>query len=302
MRKKTNIMHPVRARDRAQRWLEVYFRHERRGQLRRAAHALRMAIQVDPAWHVPHYNLGLLAKYQGRWLASLQSNQKATQLDPTNEAAWWNMGIAATALGHWATAVQAWQGFGLKLEAHAPDAETDFPCGTGPIRLKHNGEVVWSNRLDPARAKITSIPTQSSGRSYGDVVLNDGAPNGYRVYQEQQYAVLDELQLLQPSGFTTQLFKLESASATAVEQLEQACVDKGFGFENWSTSLQWLCRQCSEGSVHVHHDQDLAESHVELVIAAPDQASITNVFDNWQREHTAKVIENHTWLTYPSKQ
>ena len=72
-----------------------------------AERAYRDALARSPSWSVPHYNLGLLCKYQGRWQESLAFNQQAAALAPDDEAAWWNLGIAATALGDWAEARRA---------------------------------------------------------------------------------------------------------------------------------------------------------------------------------------------------
>src|SRR5262245_40829719 len=154
-----------------------------RGRLKEAVALYQRAAVVDPSWSVPLYNLGLLFKNERQWKESLEYNRLATSVDPGNKAAWWNLGIAATALGRWQQARAAWRGFGLDV----PDGDgpVDFPCGFGPIRLdaKEGGEVVWAYRLDPARASLASIPFPESGHRWRDVVLNDGAPRGYRQYQ-----------------------------------------------------------------------------------------------------------------------
>jgi len=77
----------------------------------RSAKLLRAATRVDPTWSVPWYNLGLQAKYGGRWQESVRFNQRALQLNASDEAAWWNLGIAATAVRDWDEARRAWEGF-----------------------------------------------------------------------------------------------------------------------------------------------------------------------------------------------
>ena len=69
------------------------------GRSEEAAAAYRRAIEADPTWSAPWFNLGLQAKFDGQWKECLAYNQKAVELDPKNEGAWWNLGIAATALG-----------------------------------------------------------------------------------------------------------------------------------------------------------------------------------------------------------
>ncbi len=51
---------------------------------------------------IDEYNLGLEAKYEGRWRESLAHNQQAAKLRDDDEATWWNLAIAATALSDWA--------------------------------------------------------------------------------------------------------------------------------------------------------------------------------------------------------
>ena len=86
-----------------------------RGLLAEAEAAYRGAIAADPTWSVPHYNLGLLFKYSGRWHESLGENLVAVELDAGDEAAWWNLGIAATALSDWAIARRAWKACGIPI-------------------------------------------------------------------------------------------------------------------------------------------------------------------------------------------
>ena len=144
------------------------------GRAREAIQEYERARRLDPTWSMPAYNLGLIYKYSGDWERSLQFNERATELDRDDQAGWWNLGIAATALGRWDLARSAWRGAGL--EVPDGDGPLDYPCGRTPIRLnpETDGEVVWSQRLDPARAEIRSIPLADSGFRFADVVLNDG--------------------------------------------------------------------------------------------------------------------------------
>jgi tetratricopeptide (TPR) repeat protein len=159
------------------------------------------AIALDPTWAAPAYNLGLVYKYAGQWQASLESNLRATELAPEDQANWWNLGIAATALGQWDVARRAWRGAGIDV----PDGEgpLDFPCGFNPIRLNPDGEgeTVWSERLDPARARLSNIPM--ANYCFGDVVLNDGAAVGYRELNGDEVPVFNCLALLEPSSLST---------------------------------------------------------------------------------------------------
>ena len=89
-------------------------------------------------------------------------------IDKKDKAAWWNLGIAATALGRWDVARSAWRGFGINMPKG--DGPIDFPCGTCPIRINPDGdaEVVWAERIDPARAELLSIPFPESNHRWKD--------------------------------------------------------------------------------------------------------------------------------------
>jgi len=59
------------------------------------------------------YNLGLSAKYEGRWNDSFEQNQLANERRSGDEATLWNLGIAATALRRWDEARAAWRECGI---------------------------------------------------------------------------------------------------------------------------------------------------------------------------------------------
>jgi hypothetical protein len=229
-----------------------------RGEVDRAAESYRRAMAIDPHWSVPHYNLGLLQKYAGDWSSSLASNQRAVELNSSDEGAWWNLAIAATALGDWAEARRAWRACGIEVPAGS--GPIDCPSGTTPIRLHPHGsaEVVWARRLDPARAKLESIPFPDSGFRWGDVVLNDGAPNGYRMLGDREVPVFDCLCLLEASRFSTYVAEVDiSGEEPDGDALTGLAAERGMAAEDWSRNVRLLCKACSEGRPHAAHDQDL---------------------------------------------
>src|SRR5258708_15861098 len=234
-------------------------RLQEQGRVEEAIALLREAANLVPGWAAPLYHLGLLFKKQRRWEESLEYNRRATKADPTNQAAWWTLGIAATALSRWPVARAAWRGFGIAV----PDGDgpVDLPCGLGPIRLDPNGdaEVVWAQRIDPARAVLESIPFPESGHRWKDVVLNDGEPSGYRRYGKQEVPVLNALGLLEPSAFGTYVARVTlPKQPTYVAQLAELATEQGGSAEDWSTSTRLICRACSEGRPHKAHDTEAA--------------------------------------------
>ncbi len=255
------------------------------GKLAAAMEDFRKAIKAAPDWSVPWFNLGLAYKFQHSWPECLRYNQKAVALDRSDSGAWWNLGIAATALGDWREARRAWRGYGIEI------ADGDDPpllkLGPTPIRIdpKGNPEVVWTKRLDPARAQIQNVPTPASGRRYQDIVLHDGEPVGFRDLGGIEVPVFNELELLYASPFSTYEATVEAPSKedrTALAHLAEA---RGIGLDNWS-AMRMLCKLCSEGKPHEdHHPQPAGDGPlVRYGMAAQDETDLYALFDRWRKE------------------
>jgi hypothetical protein len=268
---------------------------QEQGRLQEAIELFEEAAQLDPSWEAPLFNLGLVYKRQRRWKESFEFNHRATEADPANQPAWWNLGIAATALGRWQSARSAWRAFGIDV----PDGEgpIDFPCGYGPIRLHPTGnaEIVWAYRLDPARAILDSIPLPESGHRWKDVVLNDGAPNGYRKLDGRELPVFDALELLESSSFGTFVARVEMPPKREyIVKLTGVAAESGGNAEDWSTSVRMLCKACSEGRPHQTHDTE-ARRHegAHLIgIAARDRKHATKILHAWKSEKDDIRVES----------
>jgi tetratricopeptide (TPR) repeat protein len=251
------------------------------------------ASRLDPTWSVPLYNLGLLHKYSGNWERSLRYNKQATELDTAGQDAWWNLGIAATALGRWEIARAAWRGAGMAVSDG--DGPVDFPCGWTPIRLnpETDGEVVWSERLDPARALIRSIPLPESGFRFADVVLNDGAPKGYRKLDGREVPVFDCLQLLKASSYSTWVAEVEPVVLSSLDLLRDLATERDLAAEDWTKSVVPLCKECSEGrpyADHEHRAPQVTGPH-RVAIAARDAEEVRLLLDAWKpRAGGARVL------------
>ena len=247
-------------------------------------------IKDEESWSIPYYNLGLIYKYKGQWDKSFEYNLKATELNKEDKAAWWNLGIASTALKKWEAARKAWNNFGLGLEEKEDEVRMDI--GPTPIRLK-NGEVVWAERICPARAYIENIPLKDSGYRYNDLILNDGAPNGKRIYNDKEYSVFDELELVQRSDYETYSIGVEVKDEGEIIKLRDLCFELEFGFENWTDSLTILCKQCSEGIPHENHDAKLKDENdnfeYNLAIATKSRKELDEILDLWKKTNQIKI-------------
>jgi hypothetical protein len=223
---------------------------ENKGMQTSARLLYRSAAIARPSWSSPWYNLGLQAKYQCEWKASLLFNERAAALDPDDQASWWNLGIAATALRDWKQARRAWEGCGIELEGND---EVSMPPVTACVRLdpKSSGEVVWGTRIDPARIEIQNVPLPNSNRRYRDILLNDGAAEGTRKAGEHEYPVFNELELWKPSSYSTFQSALSMQDSDAEQHLIQMCNENSIGFEDWTT-VRIICAACSRGSLEQH--------------------------------------------------
>lgn len=275
----------------AERLVAEGFSLEDEGDAAKAEKAYRAAIAANPAWSVPYYNLGLLCKYQARWQESLEFNRTASTLAPDDEAAWWNLGIAATALGQWGEARRAWKACGM--DPPAGDGPPDFGFGATPVRLDPNGdgEVVWTERLDPARARIVSIPLPWSAHNYGDIVLTDGAAEGYRVVNDRQYPVFNALALLSASPMRKYVIELATGDPASVDVLVDTAEELDGAAEDWGRSTNILCAQCSRGTPHEHPTGGNSPAHPHCGLAARDDAHGEEIIRTWlERDPRADFV------------
>jgi tetratricopeptide (TPR) repeat protein len=260
-----------------------------------AISAYLQALALDPEKSASHYNLGLLYKYEGDWERSFEHNLAANRLEPDDQAARWNLAIAATALGRWEVVRRTWQAEGITLDGNSGPIDMDF--GITPVRLNPHGdgEVVWARRVDPVRARIESVPMPASGFRYGDIVLNDGAPEGTRTAGNREYAVFNVLALLQASTFETAVATIEVTSDAEVQSLDAILTHAGHVMEDWTANVRSLCKQCSEGRPHEAHDTALPsewQAQRELGIAVFTGAPIDApaVFRRWQDSTGAQLL------------
>lgn len=244
------------------------------------------AAALDPGKAETLYNIGLIHKYRRAWPESFAFNRRALALQPQDEATRWNLGIAATALGDWTTAREVWTACGFDVGEGDGPIQADF--GLTPVRLIPDddaAEVVWARRLDPVRARITSIPFLASGYFHGDVVLHDGAATGYRMHDEVEKPVFNVFERLERSAYATVTAVITAPSRIDVEALEAACDAARTPCENWTENIQWLCRQCSEGTPHDEHDQDLPDPvwspEQDFAFATGDRAVLDDLLRQW---------------------
>ena len=279
---------------------EKAVKFQENGQIAEAIISYQKAIKLWPTWAAPWYNLGLLRKEQRNWRESMICNQKAVALDPTEQAAWWNLGIAATALEDWAEARRAWKGFGVEIpEGEGP---IEMEIGVTPIRINpyESAEVVWCRRIDPARAIIDCVPLPQSEHRFGDLLLHDGAPNGYRKLDDKEVPVFDELQILTPSDFGTFEVIVDSVSPGDFESLSDLADERGLAAEDWSSNIRVLCKACSEGGIASKHTHEPEQTiHRRIGFAAASEIQVREILKRWLARKPQVRIEEINCLLDP---
>jgi len=237
--------------------------------------------KTDAQIAINEYNLGLAAKYRGEWQASLQHNQKAALLNDDDEATWWNLGIAATALSDWPEARRAWTKCGID-DLGEGAGEILWASCTACVRLDPNGvgEVVWGTRIDPARIRVNNVPLASSGRLYGDILINDGAPEGTRISDGNEFFVFDELGVWKRSAHSTFEVELTMPGASALECLEERCREHDMWVEDWGT-VRTLCAECSRGTPGEHTCTAVETGESKFGFAAKSETGLRQMLKGW---------------------
>jgi hypothetical protein len=145
------------------------------------------------------------------------------------------------------------------------------------------GEVVWGKRIDPARIRVMNVPLPESDRLYGDIILNDGAPEGNRISNGSEYPVFNELTVWRRSEFSTYCIEVSGSTAESKSSLERLCEAGGMHFEDWGT-IRILCAACSRGNPGPHECVATADANpaTRFGIAAKTEESVAKLLSDWR--------------------
>lgn len=201
------------------------------------------AARRNPGDLSAQYNLGIVLKFRRAWPQAADIF-RALALHKSDPGVRWNLGIAATALGDFTAARAAWRAVGIQV----PDSDGDYarPGERVPVRLTAHpdapiaAEVVWGDRLCPARVRLTGIPRFTDVAAFEDVVIVDGVPVGETQVNGQTVSIVEALDRFHSAG--GQLFRLRAPAgrtvspeatlrvATALRRLGYAATDwRGVG-------------------------------------------------------------------------
>lgn len=263
---------------------QLFEEAERYGQLGDVYHAVKLykrVIKLAPDWHAPYLALGRIYHERREWKPAFYYFKKTVAFLPDLREAWWCLGIAGTALKKWRIARSVWSKFGLSQLPRIPEG----------LRLTYDGtfEILWMSAIDPARARILSIPHPASGFRFRDEVLYERKPVGHHIVDNRRVPVYAELGIIKRSHYRTYSCLLHHASAKQLQQLEQLCYDARLGFEVWSNAARSMVVDNPQAfpefygrSILPAEEKETPDDHALIAIAAMHQAEVIHVLDAWQ--------------------
>lgn len=263
---------------------QLFEEAERYWKLGDVYHAVKLhkrIIKLVPDWHPPYLALARIYHQRREWKPSFYYFKKTIAFLPDLREGWWCLGIAATALKKWRVARNVWSKFGLSQLPNTPEG----------LRLTYDGtfEILWMSAVDPARAKILSIPHPASGFRFRDEVLYERKPIGHHIVTRKRVPVYAEMGIFKRSHYRTYSCLIHDASAKQIQQLERLCYDARLGFEIWSNAARAMVIENPQAfpeyygrSILPPEQNDASHDHALIAIAAQNQVEVLHVLDAWE--------------------
>jgi hypothetical protein len=103
------------------------------------------------------------------------------------------------------------------------------------------------------------------------------------------------LHLGTPSDYVTFDVDLVAPDEEGIDALNAACEAAQVEIEDWTESIQYLCKACSEGRAHEQHDHSLKNDAWQvrrrIGMAAPDAAKVHAVLEKWRGMGEGRSVE-----------
>ncbi|MBM5573853.1 hypothetical protein GKO28_05395 [Deefgea sp. CFH1-16] len=150
-------------------------------------------------------------------------------------------------------------------------------------------EVLWANRLDPARAQIISVPLPDCGVRYQDIVLIDGAPRGTHELNGNPVPVFDWLEFWQRANYSTYVIEATVPIELAANTLCELVLDSDMALDDWSKLMSMQGQAGGEETQHAHDAASAATvawlPERQFGVAALNDQALADVLDAWQTAH-----------------
>ena len=249
--------------------------------------ALRMmqkAIALDPENGESWFKLGLLHKWRGRWNEGVEAYQRARALGSDSEGTKWNLAICATGAGDYDLAIEVSRELGIKIDrgadglpfgSFAPVQVRVSTLGEGINPAAHipgverNFENMWVERHSLCHGKIVNASIYELPVDYGDIVLWDGAPVGYRVDGEERVPRFPLLQRLQTGAYRRYWFLATQPHGGALEKVNEQLPGET-QFYVHEEQVNMLCGECARGETVAHDHARTEASTISGKFVVPD--------------------------------
>jgi len=260
---------------------------------------MKHAIELDPKEGSLWFRLGLLHKWRGQWNEGVAANQRAIDLGHDHQGVRWNLMICAMGAGDYDRALTINKEMGMKIE-RGVDGMPDGRFGPVQVRVSSLGEGIdpkahvvgtdpdfenlWIDRRSLCHGIVVNATVHDLPVDYGDVVLFDGAPVGYRVDGDERIPRFPLLQILREGAYHRFWFIAQQPRGGQVQALSDE--KNAWTFYVHDEQVRMLCHACArnEKEGHNHERDEKTEPHIvsgKLVIAKTTPL-----------EDVAKVIAN----------
>jgi hypothetical protein len=230
-----------------------------------ALEAMQHALRLDPEKGSSWFRLGLIHKWRGRWREGIDANRRAHELGET-EGVLWNLAICAMGAGDHALAAGVMKELGMKGETGEDGIFTGSFDGV-QVRVSTLGEGIdpaahvegsepsfenlWIQRLSYVHGRIANASIYDLPVDYGDIVLFDGAPVGWRDDGKTRTPRFPLLQKLRSGPFRRYRFLAKQPRRGFFQEIGDRLPEESFFYVH-DEQVNMLCRECARGGKIVH--------------------------------------------------
>jgi hypothetical protein len=230
-----------------------------------ALEAMSHALRLDPENGSSWFRLGLIHKWRGRWREGVDANRRAHELGET-EGVLWNLAICAMGAGDHALAASVMKELGMKGTIGDDGILTGSFDGA-QVRVSTLGEGIdpaahvpgrepvfenlWIDRLSYVHGKIANASIHDLPVDYGDIVLFDGAPVGWRDDGTTRTPRFPLLQKLRSGAYRRYWFLAKQPRGGFFDDLAEFLPEETFFYVH-DEQVNMLCDDCARGGKIVH--------------------------------------------------
>lgn len=261
-----------------------------------ALEAMNHALRLDPGNVSSWYRLGLIHKWRGRWSEGVEANLRARG-PGQEEGVLWNLAICAMGAGDRALAAGVMKELGM-IGTIGEDGVFTGSFDSSQVRVSTLGEGVdpaahvvgsdpafenlWIERLSYVHGKIKNASIYDLPVDYGDIVLFDGNPVGWRDDGQTRTPRFPLLQKLRPGAFRRYRFLARQPRAGFFSDLTKSLPEETFFYVH-DEQVNLLCDSCArEGKIV--HDHSKPESFLvsgKFVVPEPHfDAALVETLEN----------------------